>query len=550
MPITTNDIKLLASARMSDAADGGGQMTGTPLQDGAENNVFLDVSSTDRAFGRLSLRKVYPAVLNNGTDTLLGAHVILDDMPDDANVEAFAFPGNSVTESRAAVLPQLENPHWSPSAAFVGYIWAATPYAVARIKVPDGRPIPWVGQVLHTAVASTVFSANYVNVLLSVTEISSGDGTFSSGFSSMTTGDRVFAVTYEGPTPTAFPAATITLTPAAYYGTPFISTKAVSGTLSTGASQCDVSGLLVPLVPKQVGAEPGSSAQIGINPTLTDAGGRVPAFRPGDGLVVHHTGVVAAATYANGNTVSCGRTNLANVRIIGSDGASIPAGWSVNLATGVVTVSDITGWAQPVTVRHTIEEVLSCSRTSYAYAGQPPLGVPNRVVFNRPLTRDFPSGTLLSSMLLLGDLQARAGQSFSQEAWTSVWSDTRIGTAIAPQYQQVANPIVVTNAGALSELWALIFTTSTTFRIVGQTLGQIGTGDINTACAPINPATTQPYFTIQEEGWGSGWSGGNVLRFNTTGANAPIWVGRAVLPSAPSGTPDSLTVAIRGDIDA
>ena len=49
--------------------------------------------------------------------------------------------------------------------------------------------------------------------------------------------------------------------------------------------------------------------------------------------------------------------------------------------------------------------------------------------------------------------------------------------------------------------------------------------------------------------WGSGWAAGNVLRFNTTGANAPVWAARAVLPSAPSSTPDSLTIAVRGDVN-
>lgn len=543
MAITAADIKLLASARMVDTADGGGQMTGMPLQDGAENNVFPDISSTDRAFGRLALRKVYPAVLNNGTDTLLGAHVILDDMPDDANVEAFAFAGGAATQSRAEAMTALETAHWTGAAA--AYTWAAAPYAFARIKANSAAPDLWPGQVL---VSTNEYSQAFKVLVLTVTEIPAEDPTFSSGFASTVVGDRVFTVTYEGVTPSG--AGTASAAACRYTGVPFVSTKAVSGTLAIGATQCDVSSLLAPLVPKQIGGSAGSSAQIGIDASLVDLGGVVPAFRAGDGLVVHHTGTVAAATYASGNTVDCGRTNLANVRIVGADGASIAAGWSVNLATGIVTISDISGWSQPVTVRHTIEEVLSCARTSYAYGSQPPLGVPNRVVFNRALTRAFPAGTLLSSMLLLGDLQARAGQSFAQAAWTSVWSDVRIGDPIVPQYQQPANPIAVRNDGAISERWAIIFTTSTAFRVVGETLGQIATGDVNTDLAPLNPATAAPYFTLQAEGWGAGWSAGNVLRFNTAGANAPVWVGRAVLPSAPTDTPDSLTIAIRGDIDA
>ena len=68
--------------------------------------------------------------------------------------------------------------------------------------------------------------------------------------------------------------------------------------------------------------------------------------------------------------------------------------------------------------------------------------------------------------------------------------------------------------------------------------------------APINPATGVPYFTLSAMGWGSGWIAGNVLRFNTTGANFPLWVSRTVMqsPAAPPGT-DQLIISIRGDID-
>jgi len=72
---------------------------------------------------------------------------------------------------------------------------------------------------------------------------------------------------------------------------------------------------------------------------------------------------------------------------------------------------------------------------------------------------------------------------------------------------------------------------------------------VNSVFAPINPATGVPYFTIAAAGWGV-WSAGNVLRLNTYGANAPVWAARVTLPSAPSSTPDSLTIAVRGDIDA
>lgn len=633
MTITTADIKLLASERMTDQGDGGGAMTGTALQDGAENQVFPDISSTDRAFGRLALRKVYGAVLNAGTDTLLGAHSILNAVPTDADVGAWMLAGSDTGEDREAVALRLAQSHWLPlGPGGTGVlVWTGT----NQLTGSAGAPIA-AGSVVFSEVAGPTPRAFGTPVLItSATEGAS----------------NVWTVTYDGD----FDGDLFTAgTRLAKLGVPstntprIATTRPVSGSLSAGATYCSVDTVLAQLVPKHWGSAPGAEEQTGIEGAAVLPAGVAAAFRQGDGLVLHHTASTAPATATNGGTVDCGRTNLSSVRVIGNNGAAILSGWTANLATGVVTHNTVTGWSQPVHVDHTIEEVVGCARTGYPevpggavvgsnsrtagpftlfnlatmYCGRTNVGqikvysktgqditdlqpsgfrtfildlvagtvtanlptenaysapliashspvtlvssgsgasaaAPSapqadltRVTFNRPLTRAFPSGTRLSSMLLLGDLQALAGESFSQVSWTDVWSDSRIGSAIAAQYQQVAHPIIVSNLGAATERWAIIFTSSTAFRLVGETRGQIATGTINDNLVPINPATTSPYFTVAATGWGSGWSTGNVLRFNTVGANAPVWVGRTVRPSAPNGSADSITIALRGDIDA
>lgn len=645
MPITANDIKLFAAARMSDAEDAGGQMSGAPLQDGAENNIFNDVSSTDRAFGRLSLKKVWPAVVNTGTDTLLGAHVVIEDVPDDANVRGWAMLGNSASETRGQALARLQTSHWEPLGA-TGMHWATSGsvYARSRIRCPGGTVQLQAGHVIYTAVTAPEPYTSPV-LLLTATEVLEADPTRSTGFPTIETGDKIYEVTYDGTVDIA--AGTQVRLGVPSSTTPrVITTRPVTGALAIGAPHCDVDTLLAQIVPKQPGLAAGSAAQIGIDANLVAPGGVAAAFRAGDGLVLHHTAELAPATYANGNAINVGRSNLSGVRLVGANGASITSGWTVNLSTGIVTVVDISGWSQPVRVRHTIEEVLACGRTGYPevsggsagsstseatapftlsagltmYCGRPNVGsirvisktgqditnawafsnvgafifdlaagtaqlvdaapqlgpfiashspvtlvssgsftalaaasAPtfplNRLTFNRPLARAFPAGTLVSSMLFLGDLQARVGAAFSQETWGGVWADSRIGSAIPAQYQQGTNPILVNNAGAVSERWAFVFLTSTTFRLIGETLGVVAQGDINTNFSPINPATGQPYFTILATGWGT-WAAGNVLRLNTYGANAPVWAARATLPSAPNTSPDSLTIAIRGDLDA
>lgn len=647
MAIASTDIKLLASARMVNADDGGGPMTGSGLQDGVKNNVFPDLSSTDRAFGKLDLMKFWPAVLSNNTDVLLGAHLIIDDQPDDAYVQSFAMLGTSATESRADAVARLQQSHWEPQGG--GQLqWATAPYARQRLRAIGGTTPVVVGMVVY-AVMET---GDPQPVLLTgVTEILGGDGTFSTGFASMSGGDRVYSVTFDG-TISGAQASSL----AGVLGVPsttsprIVSTRPVSGTLAIGDTYCTVDTLLAQIVPKALGSLPGDPGQIMIDGGAVLPAGVAAAFRGGDGLVIHHTAALAAASYANGNTVNMGRTGLASVRLIGADGRSISTGWTVNLSTGVATVVDITGWSQPVVWRHTIEEVLACERTwlpevrggstgsttsiatapfvlsigltmfcgrsnvgrlqviskdglditgavingfaafakdlvagtvtfnsligqsaaqaafitshspvtlvssgSYTAPRTPsaPQSTPGRITFNRPLTKAFPAGTLISSMLLLGDLQARVGAAFSQQAWTSVWADARIGDAIGAQYQQLLNPIAVSNRGAVTERWALIFLTSTTFKVVGEALGQIATGDVNTNLAPVNPAASgAPYFTLAAVGWGLGWAAGNVLRFNTFGANGPVWGGRCTLPSTPDSTPDSVTFAARGDQNA
>ena len=108
---------------------------------------------------------------------------------------------------------------------------------------------------------------------------------------------------------------------------------------------------------------------------------------------------------------------------------------------------------------------------------------------------------------------------------------------------------MVSNAGASTERWALKFTSSNAFQVIGEHVGVIATGDINTDCAPVNPATGKPYFTIKALGWGLGWSVGNILRFNTVGALAPVWIAQTVQRGPNTGLDHSTTLLVRANVD-
>ena len=109
MPIETNNLVLYKSERSTDTSDGGGKYSGQIVVDGESNNLFPDVSELDRTVGRVSLRKIYAAVNNNDTESLMGSTVFISKNPDDPNVSALLFSTRSHTDTRDSAQNRLEN---------------------------------------------------------------------------------------------------------------------------------------------------------------------------------------------------------------------------------------------------------------------------------------------------------------------------------------------------------------------------------------------------------------------------------------------------------
>lgn len=278
---------------------------------------------------------------------------------------------------------------------------------------------------------------------------------------------------------------------------------------------------------------------LGLNPVRLPQDGKVPIFRKGDFAVIGHTATAGPYTVANGQTKDCGRVRLSRVRVIGADGNVINTGYTANLEAGTVHFTAVAGYSQPVSIEHRIEDMAQVSDVQ----------INGQLGFLRQITHDYPTGSTVSSALIAGDLHARVSELFDQATWTNVWSDSPIGSAATGTFNDVIAPIVVSNIGAITERWAIIFTNANTFNVVGEHVGVIATGNTVTDLAPSNPATAQPYFTLPATGWGSGWSAGNVLRFNTVGAIFPIWAVRTIQQGPETVPEDSFTLLIRGDVD-
>lgn len=278
---------------------------------------------------------------------------------------------------------------------------------------------------------------------------------------------------------------------------------------------------------------------LGIDPVRLPQDGRVPIFRPGGYAVVGHTGEVGPLTVSDAQVVDCGRVRLSRVRVLDANGAVINTGYSANLEAGTVTFDNVNGYAQPVRVEHRIEDMAMIRDAQ----------INGEITFTRQITHAYPAGSVLSSALVMGDVRARVTEMFDQQTWGNSWSDAVTGSAASASFNDAAYPITVTNAGTLTERWAIVFTNTTAFQVIGENIGVIATGNTTTDCAPVNPATGKPYFTIPAPGWGLGWAAGNALRFNTQGAFFPVWVVRTIQQGQETVADDSFSLLIRGDID-
>lgn len=293
---------------------------------------------------------------------------------------------------------------------------------------------------------------------------------------------------------------------------------------------------------------PLSAVVIGLDPVRLPSDGRVPAFKAGQTVLIHHTVAHEIAAPAAGQVVNFGRDRIAQIEVRDAAGTPILSSWyTSDLDNGRLTFSDplnLSAYVLPVVIRERVDD--------RRLVVQP--NITGEIELNTGLSHDFPAGeAMISTALRLGeangslDLQARVENLFDQTTWSNVWSNALSGSAAPGTYNDTDYPIVVTNADAITERWAIRFTAATSFEVIGETVGVIATGNTNTDCAPVNPRTGQPYFRIRREGWGSGWATNNAVRFNTIGGLAPVWMVRTTLPGAAEQTVDSTRLQVIGN---
>lgn len=290
---------------------------------------------------------------------------------------------------------------------------------------------------------------------------------------------------------------------------------------------------------------PLDSEILGLSATRLPIDGRVPIFRVGGIGIVSSSKSQALPSAIAGTTYDLNDQRISWAELEDANGTKVPFDlYMVDYDYGRVTLGGdfvLGNLVAPLTVKYRYQDMGLIRDVQ----------INGQLTFTKPLTHNYNAvDTIVGSALVIGDMQARYTRKFVQETWDNAWSDESTGSGISANYNDALYPIAVTNKGAIQERWALVFTSNSSFRIVGETTGQLaGTGSTTADCAPINPVTGSPYFTVKKEGWGAGWANGNVLRFNTVAANFPIWVIRTVKQSEPTVISDQFQIMLRGDID-
>jgi len=257
-------------------------------------------------------------------------------------------------------------------------------------------------------------------------------------------------------------------------------------------------------------------------------------------------------------TVVATRPRVAWVDVIDVNGDRVVEGYDLNRVTGQVTFDGAVETA-PVIVRHAVSDLRMITDAQ----------INGRLQLSRALTHPYPAhDTIVSSCLVHGDRRARIPTTWTQTSWDNIWRDSPTGTPATAQLNLIDFPMVVSNEGAETDLWALrVLNVSTNqWELRSRDRGLVWAGTYSPGgddLAPINPRTQVwdddtsswvggvPYFTLPGLANGGGWSNGNVFFFHTIGAIMDLWIAQSVAISEPQieDSLDGTALRTQGSVD-
>ncbi|OUL59269.1 hypothetical protein [Pseudoalteromonas ulvae] len=210
------------------------------------------------------------------------------------------------------------------------------------------------------------------------------------------------------------------------------------------------------------------------------------------------------------------------VDVVDVNGASLysptDANYGYDKSTGTLTINaGISAFTAPFIVTAVQRELATVVDISN-----------NTLTLLSDLTRTYPAGSVVSSVYVLGDLQALVKDERTLSAWQNDFAGT--GAAASNSLNTQQYPIEVNNKGCIAQRWAIVFSSNTAFSIIGEDIGQIYYGDTLNDCVVMNPFVNQPYFIIRKQAFGAGLNPGECFLFETLTASKPFVATRATSP--------------------
>lgn len=167
---------------MSDVPEGGGGMTGNVIVDGQSNNIFEDISTLDRVYGAVHMRKVFPSVNTQTQDKYFGSHVIISKLPGDGKIGVNLFNTGDWFDRRPEAQSRVEN-YRAKGATYSGFLWATQwkDSRIISIFQSETAPVPGIGDVLYLTnkAATTTQFIKITKLEESVQTFTDNSGTFS-----------------------------------------------------------------------------------------------------------------------------------------------------------------------------------------------------------------------------------------------------------------------------------------------------------------------------------------------------------------------------------